>query len=67
MKKTVYFKEVCAWNNPVPIIDMIIKQKDDFLETNKDEIIKIDSEDLKVYNIGNNNNVCIIRLTYYVK
>lgn len=67
MKKTVYFKETCVWNNPVQIIDQIIKQKDVFLETNKDEIAKIDSEDLKVYAVGNNHNVCIIKLTYYAK
>ena len=67
MKKTVYFKQVCVWNNAPQVIDQVIQQKNDFLETNKDEIIKIDSENLSVDHLGNNQNVCIIRLTYYVK
>ena len=58
---------MCAYNTAVQTIDQMIEQRDTFLENNKERIAKIDSEDLRVDTIGNNQVVCIIRLTYYSK
>ena len=67
MKKTVYFKNLATWNTTIKICDEIIIQRDKFLEKHKNEIAKIDSEDLKVHHTGNNHCTCILRLTYYPK
>lgn len=67
MKKTEYFKKMCTYNNAVQVIDQIIVRRDTFLENNKEHIAKVDSEDLRVDSVGNNQAVCIVRLTYYLK
>ena len=58
---------MCNYNYTVQTIDQMIEQRDAFLENNKERIAKIDSEDLRVDSIGNNQAMCIIRLTYYSK
>jgi len=67
MKKTVYFKKMCSSNNSVQVIDQLLKEKEDFLEINKDEIGKIDSEDLRVDQVHQTQSICILRLTYFKK
>ncbi len=58
---------MCSYNTTDNTIDQIINQRDTFLENNNDRIAKIDSEDLRVDSVGNNQAVCIIRLTYFLK
>ena len=67
MKITKYFTQQSAWNTPVDVCDQLIKEKEEFLTANKNNIAKIDSEDLKVEFCGNNRCICILKLTYYEK
>lgn len=67
MKKTIYFKKMCNHSNSVQIIDQLLVEKESFLENSKNEIAKIDSEDLRVDSIHQNQSICILRLTYFEK
>jgi hypothetical protein len=67
MKITKYFTQHTAWNAPVDACNNLIEEKEEFLTTNKKDIAKIDSEDLKVEFCGNNHCICILKLTYYEK
>lgn len=67
MRKTKYFKLIGNYNQASNRIDQLVEQRDSFLKENEKNIAKIDSEDLKVEYIGNNQCICIITLTYYLK
>ena len=67
MKITKYFTKHTAWNTPVAACNDLVVEKEEFLTTNKKDIAKIDSEDLKVEFCGNNYCICILKLTYYEK
>jgi hypothetical protein len=67
MKKTIYFKKMCNQSNSVQIIDELLVEKEKFLENSKNEIAKIDSEDLRVDSVHTNQSICILRLTYFEK
>ena len=67
MKKTVYFKVIVDWNKSIHGCDDVIQERDNFIKDNKDNIGKIDSEDLTVRSLPNNILLCILRFTYYEK
>jgi hypothetical protein len=67
MKKTIYFKKMCNYNNSVQIIDQVLLEKKNFLENSKNKIAKIDSEDLRIDSLQQNQSICILRLTYFEK
>ena len=70
MKKTVYFTGV---NHQSQQLEAAIKtatdKRDAWLTNNKDEIGKIDYEDIKIttWNANNTNVIATILLTYYSK
>lgn len=70
MKKTEYFTGV---NHRTDQLELAIKsatdKRDSFLESNKDKIAKIDSEEIILITWqGHNQNVIpTIKLTYYTK
>lgn len=67
MKKTKYFKKMCSYSNTIQFIDQLISEKETFIGKNTGKIARIDSEDLRVDLVGNNQAICIIRLTYFAK
>lgn len=67
MLKTKFFTKFCAWNNPVETCNELIIQKETFINSNKNKIGNIDSEDLKVESTGNNHAICILKISYYEK
>lgn len=58
---------MCNQSNSVQIIDELLVEKEKFLENSKNEIAKIDSEDLRVDSVHTNQSICILRLTYFEK
>lgn len=58
---------MCNHSNSVQIIDQLLVEKESFLEDSKNEIGKIDSEDLRVDQVHANQSICILRLTYFEK
>lgn len=67
MKKTKYFIKKCSYSNADQICSQIITDKENFIKNNKNSIKKIDSEDLRVDPIHQNQSICILRLTYFEK
>ena len=65
MKTTKYFMTKTGHNQPEIGFDSVIKQKNDFLKQNSDNIGKIDDEDIKITSIPGNQILFIIQLTYY--
>lgn len=70
MKKTEYFVGV---NHAMSQLEQAIKtatdKRDSFLQTNKEKIAKIESEEIILTNWSTNNGHVIptIKLTYYLK
>lgn len=67
MKKTKYFTRSCNYSTVIKICKDIIIDRNTFLKKNEGLITKVDSEDLRVDSVGNNQAVCILRLTYFEK
>ena len=63
----IYFQIMCNYNNSVQIIDQVLLEKKNFLENSKNKIAKIDSEDLRIDSLQQNQSICILRLTYFEK
>lgn len=69
MKKTIYFVGTASQFGQIKsTIDSAIQQRDEFLEENKNLIVKIDNEDISFITQSNTQSVIgIIKLTYYPK